>query len=147
MAVWRYVGPHTVVVGHSANSDLTALRWIHPVVVDTYLIELSKKKAQQVEADAKAKAEEDSKEPSQTQSQDVVDAKDTKQDVVKAKKKRGPGTLSLKALTLEKLGRHIQLVNQQQGHDSLEDAIATRDLARWNVLNKASEDVELKQML
>jgi RNA exonuclease 1 len=122
------------------------MRWIHPVVVNTYLIELSKKKAQQVEANAKAKEEQDSKEPSQTQIQDVVDPKDTKQDVKKTKKQRGQGTLSLKALTLEKLGRHIQLANQQR-HDSLEDAIATRDLAHWKVLNKASEDVELKQML
>ncbi|KAF3492147.1 3'-5' exonuclease [Arthroderma uncinatum] len=38
-AVWQYVGPGTFVVGHSANNDLAALRWIHDVVVDTYLIE------------------------------------------------------------------------------------------------------------
>jgi RNA exonuclease 1 len=39
-AVWDYVAPWTVVVGHSVSNDLVALRWIHSRVVDTYLNEL-----------------------------------------------------------------------------------------------------------
>jgi len=38
-AVWKYVGPDTIIVGHATNSDLAALRMIHPNVVDTYLVE------------------------------------------------------------------------------------------------------------
>ncbi|GME51470.1 uncharacterized protein K452DRAFT_260871 [Neofusicoccum parvum] len=38
-AVWAFVGPDTVVVGHSANHDLLALRWAHPTVVDTVHLE------------------------------------------------------------------------------------------------------------
>lgn len=43
--VWRFVGPHTVVVGHSAHNDLTAMRWIHTVVVDTLLLESEDRKS------------------------------------------------------------------------------------------------------
>ncbi|EEH16936.1 hypothetical protein PABG_07023 [Paracoccidioides brasiliensis Pb03] len=39
LAVWRYVGPSTVVVGHSAKYDLESLCWIHCNIVDTYMIE------------------------------------------------------------------------------------------------------------
>ncbi|ERF77155.1 hypothetical protein EPUS_08459 [Endocarpon pusillum Z07020] len=37
--VWRFVGPETVVVMHGGSSDLSALRWIHSVVVDSHLLE------------------------------------------------------------------------------------------------------------
>jgi hypothetical protein len=38
-AAWPYVGPETIVVGNSAHNDLTAMRWIHPVIVDTWQLE------------------------------------------------------------------------------------------------------------
>ena len=48
--------------------------------------------------------------------------------------------LSLKALAKERLGREIQI--KGKGHDSLEDAIATRDLLHWHM----SLRVERKQL-
>ncbi|KAJ3540935.1 hypothetical protein NM208_g4836 [Fusarium decemcellulare] len=37
--IWRFVGPKTIVVGHATNNDLSALRWIHPRVIDTQIVE------------------------------------------------------------------------------------------------------------
>jgi RNA exonuclease 1 len=37
--VWRWVGPETVVVVHAGHNDLSALRLIHPLVVDTCILE------------------------------------------------------------------------------------------------------------
>lgn len=88
--VWKYVGPQTIVVGHSAQSDLEALRMAHRTVVDTMVIEMQRIGAP----------------------------------------KQQPG---LKRLAALKLGRVIQ--NSKDGHDSKEDAMATRDLAHWTVLN------------
>ncbi|KAL2062502.1 hypothetical protein VTL71DRAFT_6768 [Oculimacula yallundae] len=140
-AVWRFVGPHTIVVGHSAHNDLTAMRWIHTVVVDTWLLESEKKKAR--EADAKAKVERGGKEQEVPRIQslpleDAVELQEVQlhQEIPKTmkKKKKGSGALSLKILTWKRLGREIQTAGRE-GHDSLEDAIATRDLAHWNVIN------------
>lgn len=55
------------------------------------------------------------------------------------KKPKGSGPLSLKSLTKVRLGRDIQTGNS--GHDSFEDALATRDLAHWQVLNKPKVEV------
>ncbi|KAF5573933.1 rna exonuclease 3 [Fusarium pseudoanthophilum] len=85
--VWKFVGPETIVIGHGVNSDLTCLRWIHPRLIDTLIVEGNNRET-----------------------------------------KTG---LSLKKLAEERLGRSIQ---KGKGHDSLEDAIATRDLLHWNVL-------------
>lgn len=38
--VLRFVGLDTIVVGHALQNDLNALRWIHPVVVDSLILEL-----------------------------------------------------------------------------------------------------------
>ncbi|KAK0118579.1 hypothetical protein ONS95_007465 [Cadophora gregata] len=136
-AVWKFVDPHTIVVGHSAHNDLTAMRWIHDVVVDTWLVESENKKAKEVEAKAKAERDRKKQEGSQTQnspSQDLDKLKEAQQHKESPTKKvKGRGTLSLKTLTWERLRREIQTTGRK-GHDSLEDAIATRDLAHWNVL-------------
>ncbi|KAG5770717.1 hypothetical protein H9Q69_010120 [Fusarium xylarioides] len=87
LLIWKFVGPETIVIGHGVKSDLTSLRWIHPRLIDTLIVE------------------ENSRETTTG--------------------------LSLKKLAGERLGRSIQ---QGKGHDSLEDAIATRDLLHWNVL-------------
>jgi RNA exonuclease 1 len=141
-AVWRFVGPHTVVVGHSAHNDLAAMRWIHIVVVDTWLVESEKKKAKEVKAKAEAERDGKEQEVSQTQSspsKDVDEVQEAQQHKENPKKKvKGSGPLSLKTLTWERLRREIQTAGRR-GHDSLEDAIATRDLAHWNVLNKILE--------
>ncbi|KAF5594277.1 RNA exonuclease 3 [Fusarium pseudocircinatum] len=85
--IWKFVGPETIVIGHGVKSDLTSLRWIHPRLIDTLIVEGNNRET--------------------------------------------TTGLSLKKLAEERLGRVIQ---QGKGHDSLEDAIATRDLLHWNVL-------------
>jgi len=37
--VWRWVGPETVMVVHGGQNDLSALRLIHPLVIDTFILE------------------------------------------------------------------------------------------------------------
>jgi RNA exonuclease 1 len=41
-----------------------------------------------------------------------------------------------------KLGREIQ-TTEQKGHDSLEDAIAARDLAHWHIVNKGKKNAAI----
>ncbi|KAL2150354.1 hypothetical protein VTH82DRAFT_6917 [Thermothelomyces myriococcoides] len=43
-AVFRFVGRSTIVVGHGAQSDLSALRWIHHRVVDSFIVESVRRK-------------------------------------------------------------------------------------------------------
>lgn len=82
-ALFRFIGPETVIVVHGGNSDLTALRWLHPHIVDTFILE----------GYHGAKTE---------------------------------GGRSLKNLIKLKKDLDIQTGN---GHDSLEDALACRELA------------------
>ncbi|RFN42555.1 rna exonuclease 3 [Fusarium flagelliforme] len=86
--VWKFVSPETIVIGHGASSDLTSLRWIHPQIIDTLIVEGNNH-------DGKTNG------------------------------------LSLKKLAELRLQRIIQ---KGKGHDSLEDAIATRDLLHCNVV-------------
>ena len=37
--VWQHVGPDTVLVVHGGAGDLAVLRWIHGVVVDSFLVD------------------------------------------------------------------------------------------------------------
>lgn len=37
-AVLTYVQPHDILVGHSLENDLMAMRWIHPTVIDTAIL-------------------------------------------------------------------------------------------------------------
>ncbi|KAK3320280.1 ribonuclease H-like domain-containing protein [Cercophora scortea] len=109
--LWRFVGQDTIVVGHSAENDLRALRWIHSRVVDSFLIESAlKKESDMREGDGNEKEKEG-----------------------QPFKKRPEDGLSLKAMAMRKLGRAIQ-VGGRKGHDSLEDAIATRDLIHFRVV-------------
>ncbi|KAL3588257.1 hypothetical protein FPOAC2_14156 [Fusarium poae] len=84
--IWKYVSAETIVIGHGANSDLSSLRWIHPRIIDTLIVE-------------------------RNNSDETTG-------------------LSLKKLAEKRLQRIIQ---KGKGHDSLEDATATRDLVHWNV--------------
>ncbi|KAK2794200.1 hypothetical protein FQN51_000901 [Onygenales sp. PD_10] len=161
-AVWQYVGPNTIVVGHSANNDLDSLRWIHGVVVDTYAIanaiqkkEDEKKKREEEERKKKEEKDmgvesgqhrnnnkPDEKPTTKTQAEQVkngIAAKpnasltgDNKNQPKKPKKPKGSGKCSLKTLAKEKLDREIQNAGKR-GHDSLEDAVAARDVANWYV--------------
>lgn len=83
-ALIQFVGPETVLVMHGGSSDLTALRMIHPYVVDSFIV-----------------------------------------DAYKGGKVEGGR--NLKNLMMLRTGRAIQN-RGALGHDSLEDALATREL-------------------
>lgn len=153
-ALWKFIGPNTVVIGHGANSDFSSLRWIHPVIIDTFIVE---KKNRPVEEDDKHNKKDNNKEESEGKEDDkqmgespeiitsATTAMDGNEDgQANSKEKEKPpnqpkqkGGLSLKALAKERLGRDIQL--SHKGHDSVEDSIAARDILHWNIL-KLLED-------
>lgn len=135
-ALWRYVGDQTIVIGHGVSSDLRAMKWIHDNVVDSYVIEFGIKKRkddqekkEREEAEAEAKANGTYKEPVKEEGPPVPAQK---------QKRRKGGDLSLKSLTEKRLGRKIQLGDGTTGHDSLEDAIAARDLVHWHMTNNGT---------
>ncbi|EGE80296.1 RNA exonuclease [Blastomyces dermatitidis ATCC 18188] len=176
--VWRYVGPQTVVVGHSAHNDLESLRWIHSKVIDTHIIESllekekkceSKKEGDKPEEDGKETAEKDEATPlteesggNEHEAEHQLDedeesnantsskgpkkspnsgarpdesAPDKGKQGPPKKRNKGSGKLSLKTLARERLGRDIQNAGNK-GHDSLEDALAARDLVHWHIVNR-----------
>lgn len=145
-AVWRFVGGQTIVVGHGVNNDLRSMKWIHEHVVDSLVIESKIKKARdgkekkaEEEAIAKAKADKTYVEPAK---ETLVSGDGTRKldgpPAQKARKRKG-GDLSLKTLADKRLGRKIQLGEGTTGHDSLEDAIAARDLVHWHINNPGAE--------
>jgi len=172
MAIWQFIGPQTVVVAHSGNNDLSSLRWIHPTMFDTHLVEYmiakagkDKEEQEKLEREAleqqkfdqmmpleqlkylelKEKELEQEKEKEKVEPVEPVEPAtppagspgkpaDGRQQP-KPRKPKGSGALSLKTLSREKLGRDIQMAGNK-GHDSLEDAIAARDIAHWIVLNR-----------
>ena len=83
--LWEVIGPETIVVTHGGNNDMTALRWIHPHLIDTFLLEMMT--GMKIE-----------------------------------------GGHSLKNLCAKKLGLSVQ---NGRGHDSLEDALACRELCHY----------------
>jgi RNA exonuclease len=117
-AILKFVGPSTLVVGHSAQHDLTALRWIHPNVIDTYLLESDLNDAVEKESSAAISSTSESLTPLDVKIQDNAGSR--------RKRPKGSGRLSLKTLSKVKLGREIQ--TGRNGHDSVEDALAARDL-------------------
>ncbi|KAI1000033.1 hypothetical protein K3495_g8165 [Podosphaera aphanis] len=135
-ALWRFVGPNTIIIGHSANNDLTALRWIHERVIDTIIVEEIHRK-EKAEAEAKKAEVEQIQKPlsnvhisSSTPENHNLTELVTPQENPKSTPQSE--SLSLKHLIKTRLGRDIQV--GRKGHDSLEDAIATRDLTHWNVI-------------
>ncbi|KAL1955233.1 hypothetical protein VTO42DRAFT_8892 [Malbranchea cinnamomea] len=138
-AIWKYVGPDTIVVGHSVNNDLESLRWIHTVVVDTLLIEASLRAEEEKKISAKKKAgapeEPESSQPTTEHLPERAAATICTKEVEQPEKPKKSHPLALKTLAVTRLGRHIQ-TKMQRGHDSLEDALAARDLAHWHVLSR-----------
>ena len=154
--IWKFVGPETMVIGHSVQNDLNALRWIHNRVVDTVVLE---EEVYRGEDEKRAIAEEirknledavDSLALSKTRDTDSEPmaeerlARDNEQicqndqpvqekEGQKKKKAKGTGRVSLKTASMVRLGRAIQTGGQ--GHDSVEDALASRDLAEWHAYN------------
>ncbi|KAG8426402.1 hypothetical protein J3459_008174 [Metarhizium acridum] len=43
-ALYKFVGPDTVVIGHAGHQDLTSLRWTHHRIVDTLILETRKRR-------------------------------------------------------------------------------------------------------
>ena len=150
--VWRFVGPETVVVAHSGTNDLWSLRWRHDRILDTYLIESVRDRARRkLEAEKEAEKKNDSstttdktspiKPPpkqdittttiNQTKPPPLTSSQPQQIPQPKPKRVKGTGPFTLKTLTKTRLGRDIQMGNK--GHDSLEDALAARDLAHWLV--------------
>jgi RNA exonuclease 1 len=117
-AILKFVGPSTLVVGHSAQHDLTALRWIHPNVIDTYILESALNAAAEKETSAHLE--------STLELLTLSDVKIKDNTEGGQKRPKGSGRLSLKTLSKVKLGREIQ--TGRNGHDSIEDALAARDL-------------------
>lgn len=141
--IWKFVDPTTILVGHSANHDLSAMRWIHLNVVDTMLTDLlivqnERKRAKEMKAQKLDESCIDSIFTSST-GHCSMNGKSRKESSEKSSKKhkRKVGSasgLSLKSLASTRLDRNIQ--KGGIGHDSLEDALATRDLAHWNIINR-----------
>ncbi|KAJ4307928.1 hypothetical protein N0V94_009561 [Neodidymelliopsis sp. IMI 364377] len=121
LAIWKYVGTDTIVIGHGVSNDLRALRWIHTSVVDSLLLESGRLKSKIME---EGKNELPKQENLQNLAACSVGLEECAEKRVHV---RRPGGNSLKTLAKKYLNRDIQL-NGKRGHDSLEDAIAARDL-------------------
>ena len=162
-ALWRFIGPETYIVGHAVNNDLRSLRLIHPRVIDSYLVEskiLHAKRAIEAAA-AAAEAEREAEQQLQEAAvsprysaaegggvsllacndQTAQAATTASQVESKKKKPKGTGDLALKTLLKQYLGRDIQ-IKGNLGHDSMEDAIAARDLIHWMVMRRLDEAVQ-----
>jgi RNA exonuclease 1 len=146
--IWKYVGPDTIVIGHSVYNDLKSLRWIHKRIVDSYFLE--ERAYRQADLRKTKEMEEKGlldalKNP---QADDAGDADDSGRNAEgeaanatvpvaekqpkQPRKPKGSGRLSLKSAARIRLGRQIQA---EFGHDSLEDALASRDITEWHVFN------------
>ncbi|KAM0245092.1 hypothetical protein ACHAQJ_010646 [Trichoderma viride] len=133
-ALWKFIGPDTIIIGHSCHSDLTSLRWIHPVIVDTLIIEKRNKPPEEDKNKEEDKQATEGPEAS-VSILPLKDGNESRQEESNQKalaKPRQRGGLSLKALAKERLARDIQ--SNSRGHDSVEDSIATRDVLHWNIL-------------
>ncbi|KAJ4290018.1 hypothetical protein N0V88_006819 [Collariella sp. IMI 366227] len=133
-AVFNYVGPSTIVVGHGAQSDLSSLRWIHYRMVDSHMVEVAVRKAEQEkkeEEEKRAVAEKWDDDEIEKGKEEVDKPKEGPKEGQKRGKQHPDGT-SLKALAMRRLGRVIQI--GKKGHDSLEDALAARDLIHAHIM-------------
>ncbi|OHF03873.1 RNA exonuclease [Colletotrichum orchidophilum] len=155
-AVWEWVSAETIVVGHAVHNDLASLRWIHLKVVDSLILatdvraEIERLEAEEAEERAKKEAAEAAAAAGLTLEGEDLISFDKPRDPEKAEgeapaekkhMKRKAGGLSLKALTSEMLGRDIQ--QGRAGHDSLEDALASRDLVHCFVAKKVLASTEV----
>jgi RNA exonuclease 1 len=147
-AVWKYVGADTIVIGHGITNDLRALRWIHTLVADSMIVETGRMKRKEAETANEEISAQGNLSRSDTAVEGLVqrltlvsESQSTnispsqlQENTPKPVRVRKPGKLALKTLAKQYLGRDIQ-TNERKGHDSLEDAIAARDLIHWNVIH------------
>jgi len=144
-ALWRFVGPDTIIMGHGVSNDLRALRICHPCIVDSFLVEYkivqAKKDIEKAEAIAAAKEEEELKARMIELYGDSLekDTEDAKVPVAPRKKMpKGTGDCALKTLMKKYLATDVQMQGNK-GHHSMEDAIAARDLIYWMVCRPERE--------
>ncbi|KAF1912739.1 hypothetical protein BDU57DRAFT_541469 [Ampelomyces quisqualis] len=143
-ALWRHIGPGTIVVGHGANNDLRALRWMHSSVVDSLIIESTRAKREELRKSAEIESADEGRVGQKGDNGDIRltpfsttatgIAESTEETAPKVTVVRKPRQLSLKSLAKLRLGRDIQ-TGGKKGHDSLEDATAARDLVHWSIMN------------
>ncbi|KAI8938684.1 hypothetical protein NX059_004551 [Plenodomus lindquistii] len=143
-ALWRYIGLKTIVVGHGANNDLRALRWMHKSVVDSLIIESARAKRAELrtaagkesvdERIANPRSDKGGIRPASVSTNATGIAETSVANALKVTAVRKPGQLSLKTLAKLRLCREIQ-TGGKKGHDSLEDALAARDLVHWSIMN------------
>jgi RNA exonuclease 1 len=141
-AVWNCVGVDTIVVGHDAQSDLTSLRWIHPLVVDTFMVEeeIARKIKDRLTREANKHQEElDLKRLEEAAPGEEPPAMQSEEAAEIERRIKTEFGLSLKFLAKKRLNRTIQIKNQ--GHDSVEDALAARDILHWHLTNRVTEPV------
>lgn len=143
--VWKYVGPETIVVGHGLSSDFQAMRWLHTNIVDSFLIEqemrmaeLRQKEEEEREKELQELAEAAARLALGEEAASEPDKDEAEEEAKKAEKK---GCLKLKSLAEKRLGIMIQMGNR--GHDSVEDALAARDLVDWHVRERMKEEALL----
>jgi RNA exonuclease 1 len=142
-AVWNCVGVDTIVVGHDAQSDLTSLRWIHPLVVDTFMVEeeIAREIKDKLTREANKRQEElDLKRlEAVARGEEPPPAAQSEEAAEIERRIKTEFGLSLKFLAKKRLDRTIQIKNQ--GHDSVEDALAARDILHWHLTNRVMEPV------
>jgi RNA exonuclease 1 len=144
-ALWRFVGPQTIIMGHAVSNDLRALRICHPCIVDSFLVEYkivqAKKDIEKAETIVAAKEAEELK---ARMIELYGDSLEKDPEVIKApvasrkKTPKGTGDCALKTLMKKYLDTDVQMQGNK-GHDSMEDAIAARDLIYWMVCNPERE--------
>lgn len=123
----EYVGPETVVVVHGGQNDFTALRWIHPCIVDTFILEgyvktIPATVAMPAGDGARGGVGDDTGSGGQEQTQEGQGSR---------KSSDKPQKRSLQHLCMVKLGLAVQgnrPGKRRVGHDSYEDAMACREL-------------------
>ncbi|RMZ91716.1 hypothetical protein DV736_g1046, partial [Chaetothyriales sp. CBS 134916] len=145
-ALFRFVGLNTIIVTHGGSNDFNALRWIHPRIIDTFVLYQDRRKSlqqaeqlasdlmeakqlnitvEEVQQRREAKAEADKLATAATLA--ATKQMDASPEPKKNRReKRAPGGLSLKALVKEYANIDIQT---GYGHNSLEDAFGCRELA------------------
>ena len=137
--VLRFIAPTTVVIGHAVQNDFNALRWIHPIVVDSLVIEQRVLKALLGPVEPKPRVPKEMKVPKEKGDK-------TSQPCKKKKgppKPKGGGPMSLKTVCMARLGQKIQ--DGTDGHDSLEDARAASDIVKWHVQNGTTIEWEVSE--